>query len=801
MQRIVLYRDESELYSLSFLQQTELPTMVICPNPQLADFLTSLLPQQSTVTCHTISKFLSQQLAEIHEDINILRKADFIAHLGTVFKKVFPQSSLECFFQAFNLFTELRSFTLDIHLIKEVLPHFDSVVGQAVEIFWHYCNHIDLVDEHRGYQLLSEAYRQIDHPILKNSHHRAPVQNIIIWGFSHLSAGQIDLLKALAIYNDVYIPIPKTVYSAARSSDWVRWLSDLPKSEDDLSAHCIDKLKICFFPKNRLAETILDLQSNFETHRHYYLATSKPELEQLAEIPEGEASYRASANIFADAILYAKEELLQWLNKEQESAELDQFLESKMLDAAAKTDYRQLKVWQLYRQQIFEWKQLSEQNELLTNFDLGLIDHIVELNSPRIFARSLVESPHPKISITGVEGLAFHRHGVQPLICVTSSYSSLRKSQDKYTPEVSLFLAAIGPIRRGEFDYAWLKFQLNQVLQQPNAMLFIESGVLERDLAWEDIVSAVGKVESVRPMIKDFARPKDFLAVSLEQPYVLKQRSATRLQSYLDCPRKFYYSYVMPLKCDDDITTVLSSAELGELEHQAIAQYMIQDYRYDEARLRLIIDKQFEKVDLVHPLLSRIDRADYLQEVFLFARNAIRVLCRIAEVHPQSKINLEYPLLRHKNGVGSIDCLIQVDEKIILLDFKRSANSIPNIKELSEFKSLQLWFYFNHLHQDSRKVLLFGYLNLSDISDSLLFAPTEDLHQFYQQQQIVDSSALRLFKEDFINKLSEYQQLEESLVQTIEADLEFAPRPESDSSCLFCQLNNICPRFVYGQNS
>ena len=82
----------------------------------------------------------------------------------------------------------------------------------------------------------------------------------------------------------------------------------------------------------------------------------------------------------------------------------------------------------------------------------------------------------------------------------------------------------------------------------------------------------------------------------------------------------------------------------------------------------------------------------------------------------------------------------------------------------------------------------------------MLFTPTADLYQFYQQQQIVDSSALRQFKDGFIEKFAEYQALEEKIVQTIESDLNFAPLPESEGSCLFCQLNNICPRFVYGQN-
>lgn len=801
MQRIVLYQHETELYTLSFLHEQHLPTLVICPNPQLADLLTSLLPSQPTVTCLTISKFLSQNLAEIDQNISILRKADFIAHLGTIFRQYFPQATLECFFQSFNLFTELRSFTLDINLIKEILPSFDAVVGQAIEVFWHYCNHIDLVDEHRGYQILSEAYRQIDHPFVDLSHHRAPVKNIVVWGFTHLSAGQIDLLKSLAIYNDVFIPIPRAVYSASRPTDWIRWLSDLPQCEDRAENRIIDCLKICYFPRNRLAETLSDYQSSFAKSRHYYLSTSKPELEQLFEIPEGEANYRASADIFTEAILHVRDAIRLIRDNESEMDLVEAKIEMIMREVISKGNYRELKIWQLYRQQIQEWQELSDKNTNLTDFDIGLIDHIVELNTPRVFTRPLVECSEYDVAITGIEGLAFHRQGVQPIICVTSSYPSLRVNREKYSPDVSQFLAVLGPIRRGEFDYAWLNYQLHEVLQQPSATLFIESGVVERDMAWEEIVSAVRSIELLPTKVKKFSLPDDFLAVSLDKPHIMKYRSATRIQSYQDCPRKYYYNYIMPLKCNDGLSIGLSPAELGELEHQAIALYMQAGYAYDEERLRAIVQKQFVAFDANHPLVDKLDRADYQQEVFLYARNAVRVLCRFAKIHPQLKINFECPLSGNKQAVGRIDCLIEIDQFLILLDFKRSANSIPTMKDISEFRSLQLWFYLNHLGLNTSNVILFGYLNLSDIGDSLLFAPQEEYFNFYQEQDVIDQGALKLFKDDFNDALFQYQVFEDELIKTIESDCKFAPCPESDSTCLFCQLSNICPRFIYDQNT
>lgn len=133
-----------------------------------------------------------------------------------------------------------------------MLGEYDSEIAAAIRLFWRLLDVRDIFDEQNAYFQLSEALRETDGIISSDD---LPA-NIIFYGFSHLSASQIDFLKSLAIRSDVFIPLPKRVYDRALSTDWIKWLH---AEVEDISSSAIgsySELNYHLYPKNRLADIL-----------------------------------------------------------------------------------------------------------------------------------------------------------------------------------------------------------------------------------------------------------------------------------------------------------------------------------------------------------------------------------------------------------------------------------------------------------------------------------------------------------------------------------------------------------------
>lgn len=86
--------------------------------------------------------------------------------------------------------------------------------------------------------------------------------------------------------------------------------------------------------------------------------------------------------------------------------------------------------------------------------------------------------------------------------------------------------------------------------------------------------------------------------------------SASSLQSYLKCPAQFYYSKVMELRPEDEITEELDTGMLGDVYHSALCDLYGEDYgarggivtaealkalREDKGRIKSLVDSKIEE--------------------------------------------------------------------------------------------------------------------------------------------------------------------------------------------------------------
>ncbi|MGZ3809803.1 MAG: hypothetical protein ACXVCE_17095, partial [Bacteriovorax sp.] len=210
---VIFYQSTEDL---TMAETSSANPLVICPSPLVADGLRRLMPANLEIM--TISKWVSDYLKTKNQKRS--NKAELMLRLSSVWRHYFPEEEAHLFFKAFEMFTDLRSFSLNLELLSEFLKEIDPVTTKSILLFWTFLENEKIIDEHKSYQVLSEI--EIDRPLW-------------VIGFKHLSGIQIDMFKVIGEQTDVSVFFPKDVYAETLSTDWIRWLVPEEKLEIEAS--------------------------------------------------------------------------------------------------------------------------------------------------------------------------------------------------------------------------------------------------------------------------------------------------------------------------------------------------------------------------------------------------------------------------------------------------------------------------------------------------------------------------------------------------------------------------------------
>src|SRR5690606_17223007 len=90
------------------------------------------------------------------------------------------------------------------------------------------------------------------------------------------------------------------------------------------------------------------------------------------------------------------------------------------------------------------------------------------------------------------------------------------------------------------------------------------------------------------------ARLKDPLLPKASSLRPLQKISATKLQSYLDCPRQYFYKYVDPKLPYQEFEHHLLPKDLGILEHRIIERYCKMHHNFDEVVHQCFSQQQWD---------------------------------------------------------------------------------------------------------------------------------------------------------------------------------------------------------------
>ena len=754
---MALYKSNQEL--VEDLNKVESNT-IICPSPIIADKLRSLIPRKNVIT---ISKWISDNLAIASQ--KKIKKADLLIKLASIWQKFNKDGTYSQFKSHFDIFTELRSYSLDLGLLNDVLADYDEELKKTVYLFWASLDAENIIDEQLAYKMIGES---------------DVVGSIVFVGFKFLNGVQIDMLKNLSQSNEVRVYLPQQLENQLFDSDWPTWL--VPKDEfrsigiDSQGDENLPSLPRVIFPKGKSSE-IVDIYSKKFSRNTLVLGASKITYHQVQEIAQDNHFYKISIDVFFEELQKLIEDITIDI-KNGTFNHLDQ-LELWLINRGEhnqkKSNYLGLKIVQLAKVCIEMFKQY---NSDVSVFLSDLIREIVQLNAPRIFRVSLKRED--SFEVLGLDDLIFRQEFNPITLLVNSEFGGLSFSEKKMSEALLRAIRAIAPIRRMGLEYSFLKVEIQHALNMKGSILLIDSETVEYDYSWNEALKNFKFIdvnETLKFKKKEFKKIlplKNITNNSLTY-------TASKLQNYLDCPQKYYYTYVEPLEHSPSEKNFLSTSELGQIEHKIIEKYFweITNYEFDEKRHYVIVKEVFHDfLCLKNISLSAHLKVSAESEVMNLSQNGIIFLLELIKNSDFKKIQFELNIPANELAIkGSIDCLITLkNEEVILIDLKRSSSAIGSKNDTDRFKKIQIWAYALCLHKAGGSIHSMGYLCLKDPDKKSLFIKNEDI-------------AVR-----FKNRIEIIEKIILDIIEQLSSDNQFNPMPKDKAVCMHCHVQLVCTK-------
>lgn len=757
MLEVIFYDSASDFGEL---KHSENAATIICPSPTIADGLRRYVGDDFEIL--TISKWVADLLKS--KKLERINKAHLMLRLASVWRHYFPDGSSFQFFHSFELFTELRSFTLDLSLLAEFLKETDETIAKSIFIFWTYLDNEQIIDEHLGYSKCSDM--NLDKPIW-------------LIGFKNLSGIQLDMLKNLAERQSVTVFIPRSVYAGSISSDWTRWL--IPHVDIEINS-ITKKINLGVFPKNKLNVSLTLLRKKLPS-ADLVLAGSEIKINQLGEIAIAGDFFKTQEDFLKICREDVFKKLFESIGKSQvDLVEFYSSLDSEKEKALTAENYLTFKALTLVEECLEMYREFQTH---IDEFSLKIFQHVVELNSPRVYAISNYQNDGNKIF--KLDELGFLKLQAPAILIASSGCGGLRSSEKKLNESFLNAIKSISPVKRAGLEFLFVKNDITNFLADSENILLIEEGLDLTDLSWREVLSNVEINQiQIEPSFQ-LKKPKDYLLNKINAPKEqVKKLSASRLQSYMDCPRKYYFSYVDKIDHRPEQRLSLGQDEMGTIEHDIIKKYFESlnaqiSQPVDENKIKSICENEIDSY-LSH---SQIDLSFKTRQVHYFeilnsAKNAIAFLNDFIFEEKAYDIKFEVPLGENRlNLVGFIDCIVYLpDDYIAVFDFKRSSAAIGSKADTMNFNKVQIWVYLVVLAEFlQKKILAWGYINIAEPDESLVF---------YEKVKNILTPELLSESTNFIS----------AKILELKSEEAFSPIPRNSKICQFCEVSLFCPKEV-----
>ena len=810
MQKIVSYQSQEKLLQFSFVKRK---FEIICPTLTIADDIRSRFSKhdQFEIKISVISNFLEYLKQKAEFDLKVYKKSDLMLELGAVWKARFKHFPVNTFFKAFQSFLDLRSINLEMPFFDEVFKEYDKRVATIMQWFLAYIKQKKICDECENYRAITSFIHDSpkEFQFLKK-------KRFLFLGFSHLSLGQIDFITALGEKCDVYISIPDEILKKSKNSDWIKWIATDDKDfmflkDRDLKEK--SRLHYFIFPKGKMAE-FYDSMMRKKSEKQIFLGTKNPSYSEICEIPEEQLWFKIPSEflkIEANTInKELKDIILNEKNKIFPISDFIELIDKKIFVAIRDEKFRRFKILSEYKDAILSWQDLSEVNKYIYESDFYIIEEVVKLRLPKVYDTPLFQESYFN-TIQGVDELWSFDSKKEGIFCVTSNYSNLREENYEWNEEINKIISSFGPIKNSVLNFRFIKFQIMEFLASKNSVLFIEEGLIENNILWNDIwrgfdekilvdIHREKKMNRAKGLIDPLAR-----LIKLDQKKIAKRNSSltpSKLQLYLDCPRKFYFSILEPVPKKDKLPNTLNAAELGEIQHGIIRQYLLSYGSRFSIGLHFkicqeVIDNFSKKWGKT---LGKLDYENCCLEVISFTKKVIIELQKLYVIDSEARFEFEIKLGGQINGI--VDCIFHSQKLGTgLLDFKRSGLSIPSVRDFEKKEKIQIWFYLGLLERIQRKRIFFGYINLTSPEKSLIYTNNKDIKMLLDKSHFMDSSYTKFFGEDLEAHVDLFKESLKKHWKNLQKEENFFAVPRFPSVCKWCPVNISCLKGENGSHS
>lgn len=270
--------------------------------------------------------------------------------------------------------------------------------------------------------------------------------------------------------------------------------------------------------------------------------------------------------------------------------------------------------------------------------------------------------------------------------------------------------------------------------------------------------------------------------------------SASAVDTYYNCPLKFYYQYVLLPGQRDEIVEDLGGMDVGQLIHEIMNIYFYdKKIDYDESKLESAITQGFTKVfgnNLYGKLL--ILKYQIKKKLTEFIKGYINSVnanqIEILELEKEYKTDITIQGIGKINIKGKIDRIEKRDGLVFVVDYKKSSSEDRykvkwkkfDFQKRDEwqksFKSIQLMFY------------IFLLYNHSECNEK-----PSNASYFLLEKKDLSKSEIRLFNdEEEVKKNFNYI---DSIITKLIEEIIFEPtfKPTEDlSDCKYCNYKDIC---------
>jgi hypothetical protein len=440
--------------------------------------------------------------------------------------RILPELEFEQFNQAYNLFSDLRSFTLHQDTLSSVLDEQPEIIKRAVLMFWELLEQLGYQDEHGAYQKVAEGLRTQDENEDLN-------KTYIFWGFQHLNGQQIDLLKALSIRYKVVIPFPIQLKEKIKKSDWISWIKDSTTIERELDSIQTSP-RVSWLPTNS-REMSLELKKIIEPEIQIVLGVSKLDQSHLDLVPSNLVKFKIPHQILKTELIEVSEELKLFSGTH---LDLSLFCEEKIKTTKSP---KKIKTWQLYLEALNFVSEFTDPIPM-DRFLQKILAEVVSLNQPRI-SFVPVSAKQLTIDLKDMSSLEDLDRRRKVIICIDERFNEIQSLGQNYTESIHKALTAIGPLKRNELELLFKQWEFRDLLSHAEVLVLMNEGILKHSLIWKRMFSDVEILKQEKSNQELPRVMKDYLTQSINKKFQ-GSYSASKLQSYIDCPRKFYFNYV-----------------------------------------------------------------------------------------------------------------------------------------------------------------------------------------------------------------------------------------------------------------